>query len=239
MSRPITDAHAQHEETRIRDAYARRQTLARDSWFDAAHLFMIQQRERRVLPLLARQGFGRLEETRILEIGCGTGQWLRDFVKWGARPDHITGVDLLADRIAIARRLCSPDTVLKCGSAAALDVPDASFDLVLQSTVFTSILDAAMRRSVAAEMLRVLRPDGMILWYDYHVDNPANPDVRGVRKREIHELFPRCRIQLQRETLAPPLARAVAPYSLLACHLLDAVPLLRTHYLGAIRKPMA
>ena len=35
----------------------------------------------------------------------------------------------------------------------------------------------------------------------------------------------------------PPLARVLAPYSYLACYLLEKFPLLCTHYLGAIRKP--
>jgi SAM-dependent methyltransferase len=223
------------EEARIRDVYARRGQKRRDSWFDAGHLFMIQERERRVLPLLARHGFESLDDTRVLEIGCGTGLWLRDFVKWGTRPEHVTGVDLLPDRLAVARQVCPPGIVLECRSATNLEFADRSFDLVLQSTVFTSILDPAMRRAIAAEMLRVLRPDGMILWYDYQFDNPSNPDVRGVKKAEIHSLFPGCRVDLERVTLAPPLARAIAPYSRIACALLETIPLLRTHYLGAIR----
>jgi len=54
-----------------------------------------------------------------------------------------------------------------------------------QFTVFTSILDISMKQSIAGEMLRVLKPDGIILWYDYYRNNPMNPDVRGVKKREI------------------------------------------------------
>jgi len=227
----------QPEEARIREAYARRDAGRRESWFYAPYRYMIQDRERHVLRLLARHGFDhtRLQHARILEVGCGTGQWLRDFVKWGAQPEHITGVELLEDRVETARRLCAPAVSLIRGSASALDLPSQSFDLVLQSTVFTSILDAAMRREVASEMLRVLRPGGLILWYDYHVDNPSNPDVRGVKKREIPDLFPGADITLRRVTLAPPLARAVAPFSLLACQLLELMPFLRTHYLGVIR----
>ena len=36
-----------------------------------------------------------------------------------------------------------------------------------------------MKQAVAEEMLRVLKPQGLILWYDYHVNNPWNKDVRG------------------------------------------------------------
>jgi hypothetical protein len=89
---------------------------------------------------------------------------------------------------------------------------------------------------MAAEMLRVVKPTGLILWYDYHVNNPWNKDVRGVKRREIYELFPNCQIDLERITLLPPLARALAPYSYLACYLMEKFPLLCTHYLGAIRK---
>jgi len=59
-------------------------------------------------------------------------------------------------------------------------------------------------------MCRVLKPEGLILWYDYHMDNPKNPDVKGVWSHEIYELFPGCEIRLQRATLAPPIVRLLA-----------------------------
>jgi ubiquinone/menaquinone biosynthesis C-methylase UbiE len=224
------------EEARIREAYARRQGGTRYSWFNSGHVFMMQERERRLLALLARYGFASLQTKKILEVGCGTGYWLREFIKWGARPGNIVGIDLLADRIGEARRLCPKAVQLRCGSAAELPFPDETFDLVLQSTVFTSVLNSGMKQRMASEMLRVLREDGLILWYDYHVNNPSNPDVRGVKRQEIYQLFPGCRIELQRLTLAPPLARLLAPYSWLACYVLEKVPLLCTHYLGVIQK---
>ncbi|MBI4686396.1 MAG: hypothetical protein HY756_01215 [Nitrospirae bacterium] len=61
-------------------------------------------------------------------------------------------------------------------------------------------------------MRRVLKPDGIILWYDYHMNNPKNPDVRGVKKNEIFEMFPDCSIDLNRTTLAPPVARLAVPF---------------------------
>ena len=106
----------------------------------------------------------------------------------------------------------------------------------MQSTVFTSILDARMKEELASEMCRVLKPDGSILWCDYHMNNPRNPDVKGVKRPEIHALFPKCEIRLQRITLAPPLARLVAPYSWLLCYFLSKLPWLCTHYIGVIRK---
>lgn len=225
------------EEDRIRKAYARRKRGDLYSFFNPGNLFMVQGRERRILDLLKNSGFENLKERKILEVGCGAGFWLREFIKWGANPSNLTGIDLITDRIDHAKNLCPAAVTLRCGNAESLDFSDASFDLVLQSTVFTSILDYKMKHGIAAEMLRVLKPDGLILWYDYHVNNPRNPEVRGVKKHEIYRLFPGCRIDLERITLAPPLCRGLVPFSIVLCCLLEKIPILCTHYLGIIRKP--
>ena len=69
-----------------------------------------------------------------------------------------------------------------------------------------------------------------------YVDNPRNPDVRAVSATEVTRLFPQCRVRLRRVTLAPPLARLLAPRAPTLCALLNLVPPLRTHYLGVIRR---
>src|SRR5688500_3698392 len=163
-----------------------------------------------MLRALGDAGVTSLAGSRVLEVGCGRGHWLRALVQWGADPDLITGVDLLPDRLADAARLTAPGVRLVHGSATDLALPDATYDVVLQSTMFTSILDAALRQRAAREMLRVLRPGGLVLWHDFAVDNPRNPDVRGVGAAEVRALFPGCRVALRRTTLAPPIARLVA-----------------------------
>jgi hypothetical protein len=85
-------------------------------------------------------------------------------------------------------------------------------------------------------MVRVVKRDGLILWDDFHMNNPKNPDVRGVKRREINALFHGCGIKMRRITLAPPLARCIAPYSPMACEVLAKIPWLCTHYLASIRK---
>jgi SAM-dependent methyltransferase len=237
VSSDFSDGSLQAEEARISAAYARRHgDDIRYSLFSSGHLFMMQEREREALALLRRHGFTNLGVKTILEIGCGAGYWLREFIKWGARPENIIGVELIPEYVAEARRLCPSGIKIECGSAATLPFSDETFDLILQSTVFTSILDSDMKQRIASEMIRIVKKDGAILWYDYHVNNPWNPDVRGVKKREIHRLFPGCWIRLQRTTLAPPLVRLLAPYSWLAPYLLSKCPFLCTYYLGLIQK---
>jgi SAM-dependent methyltransferase len=225
------------EEVRIREAYARRRSHpALYSRFDRAHLFMMQEREQYFLDLLARYGCNPLQEKKILEIGCGNGELLRDFIQWGATPNNVTGVELLAERVAEAIRLCPQPVNIFQDNAARLRFPDQTFDVVLQSMAFTSVLDDNTKRLMAAEMRRVVKPDGLILWYDYHINNPRNPDVKGVKLREIKALFPKWEIRMQRITLAPPIARRLAAYSWLIRYLLGRIPWLCTHYIGVIRK---
>jgi SAM-dependent methyltransferase len=221
------------EEDRIRSVYARRKG---ESCYaeSLAGRFQVQERERHVLRLLDRYRLMPLAGKRILEIGCGTGKWLRDLISWGADPELLFATELLPASAARARRLCPQSVTISCGNAASLPYDSGSFDLVLQATVFTSVLDREMKRAIAAEMLRVLRPGGTILWYDFFWRNPGNPYVQPVGRDELRLLFPGCRLDLRRISLAPPLTRFLAPRSWAATALLSRIPLLCTHYLGAI-----
>jgi SAM-dependent methyltransferase len=229
------DRAFRQEEDRLRSAYAAR-TGDRCYAESVAGRFQIQERERHVLRLLDRYGLMPLAGKRILEIGCGTGKWLRDLIAWGADPETLFGVELLQASAARARRLCPQAVTIECGNAAELHFESESFDIVLQATVFTSVLDPEMKRAMAAEMLRVMRPQGIILWYDFFFRNPGNPYVLPVSREEIRRLFPGCSLDLRRVTLAPPLARVLAPRMWGACSMLSRVPLFCTHYLGALRK---
>jgi ubiquinone/menaquinone biosynthesis C-methylase UbiE len=225
------------EEARVREAYARRSTGERYAYSNPAHVFMMQERERATLALLKREGLLPLAGRSVLEVGCGGGQWLQDLVRWGAEPARVHGLDLLADRVAQARRVAAPEVTVVQGSGGALPFGDAAFDLALQATMFSSILDVGARRAIAAEVARVVRPGGVLLWYDLRMNNPGNPDVRRVTREEIAALFPAWRVTLERATLAPPLARTLAGRAEVTARLLAAVPWLRTHYLGVLRKP--
>lgn len=224
------------EETRIKSAYQKIKPPSYYSLFNAGNLFVVQERERLLLRQLNRHNCHSLAGLSVLEVGCGGGYWLREFIKWGAAPTDITGVDLREEALSAAAQLCPPGVKLLCGNGTSLDFPNESFDIVLQSLVFTSILDEAMRHRLAQEILRVVKKTGLILWYDFHVNNPWNPDVRGVRKSEIRRLFPHCHIELQRVSPLLPLVKFIAPWSWTACSLLSSLRCLNTHYLGIIKK---
>jgi len=206
------------------------------SWSKDANLLMHTHTVRAAIRLLHRDSLFPLEGRRIADIGCGDGAWLLEFVQWGAYPADLAGIDLMPARVDQARRRL-PHADLHTGSASKLPWPDQSFDLVSQFLVFMNMSDPALKRTVAGEMLRVLRPGGVVLWFDLRVDNPRNPRAHGVHAPEIRALFPGCRITLTPALLAPPLARLIAPWSWPLADVLQAVPWLCTHYAGLIRKP--
>lgn len=224
------------EVDRVRDRYARRIGRVADRFGEIAE----RERIPILLELVDRLGMPR-DQVHLLEIGCGAGRNLERLLEAGFRPERLVGNELLPERVTAARVRLPHELVLLPGDASMLDLPEQSFDVVFQSTVFTSILDGPFRSRLAEAMWRLVRPGGAVLWYDFMFDNPSNPDVRGVPIREIRRLFPRARAEFRRVTLAPPLARAVLrlPSWLgeASYRVLSACPGLRTHVFGWLAKP--
>lgn len=227
---------AAHE--RLRDAYARRETAVY-AWQALSHVYIIQERVRMTMAMLQVHGYGQLADLRILDVGSGQGYWVRELIQWGADPARLTGIDLLPERLESAARLTPAATRWVLGSGTDLPFPSGSFDLVLQSTVFSSVLEPEVRSAIAREIGRVIAPSGALLWYDFTWDNPRNPDVRGMPRGEIRRLFPGWTMDLRRVTLAPPIARRIPGFLYpVAYPLLSTLWFLRTHYLGILRPPV-
>lgn len=199
-----------------------------------ANLFTRHGQERALLWALQQAGSLPLAGKRVLEVGCGTGQWFCAFENFGARQNDLAGIEIDASRLTQAKERY-PHADLHLGDATSLPWPDASFQLVWQSTVFTSILDDDTRTTLAREMVRVLAPGGAIVWYDFSYDNPRNPHVRGVGRNSIRALFPACRVTTRRVTLAPPLARRLVPHCRWLAVLLENALFLNTHLIGVIQ----
>jgi SAM-dependent methyltransferase len=222
----------------VRERYARRDP---DDWrysrLNPAALLPSQERERAILALFRRLGWCDLSSRRVLEVGCGTGGNMLELLRMGFAPRNLVGVELLSDRFAQAMQLLPSGVTLMQGDAALVDLPNESEDIVYQSTVFSSLLDAPFQWRLAQTMWRWVRPGGGVLWYDFTVDNPRNADVRGVPVSRIRELFPHGRLDCRRVTLAPPIARAVCRVHPMLYPWFNALPFLRTHVLAWIEKP--
>jgi ubiquinone/menaquinone biosynthesis C-methylase UbiE len=194
------------------------------------------ERDRVQRDLLSTHGLLPLLEREILEVGCGTGHVLASLVELGAKRKRLHGVELLEPRVEQARR-DHPWLDVVQANAEHMPYEDESFDVVLLYIVFSSILDPDMRANVARECVRVLRPRGHVLWYDFRYDNPSNPNVRGMRREELERLFPEFELSTRTLTLVPQVARRLGPLTGVLYPVLAAVPPLRTYYMALLRKP--
>lgn len=198
--------------------------------------YLRQRRDRAIRCLLTRRGIADLAALRILDLGCGRGAELAEWRRRGSAAEGLAGVDLMQGFARQARRAV-PDAAIAVASGDELPFADATFDIVEQSMLFSSIIDDGMRAMVAAEALRVVKPGGFVLWYDFRIGNPRNADLRPVSLAEIARLFPGCPVDLRRVTLLPPLARALGVLAFSLGPVLEMLPALRTHYLGTIQRP--
>jgi ubiquinone/menaquinone biosynthesis C-methylase UbiE len=109
----------------------------------------------------------------ILEVAIGTGLNL-PYYPPGVR---LTGMDYSAPMLDVARQRAAELGLavdLRVGNAEALDWPAGSFDTVVCTFSLCAIPD---HRAAIAEMVRVLRPGGLLLLAD-HV-RAANPLLRA------------------------------------------------------------
>ncbi|MFW6076889.1 MAG: class I SAM-dependent methyltransferase [Hyphomicrobiales bacterium] len=103
---------------------------------------------------------------RLLDVACGTGRFLR-FVKqaWPRMP--AAGLDLSDAYLAEARHHLKPyrDVGLHSGNAEAMPYADASFDVVTSIYLFHEV-PPEVRRTVAGEFARILKPGGRLIFMD-------------------------------------------------------------------------
>jgi len=102
------------------------------------------------------------ENSRVLEIGFGSGRLHREL----AGTFCLFGMDLAPGMARLTnRRLEARDLTphLCVGNAYALPWPDAQFDAVLSTFVFSAVPDAGQALD---EMVRVTRPGGKVLIVD-------------------------------------------------------------------------
>jgi SAM-dependent methyltransferase len=93
---------------------------------------------------------------RALDVGCGEGRFCRLL---RGRGIATIGIDPTRALVARAREL-DPAGSYRIGRAEALDVPDASIDLVIS---YVTLVDVPDLTRAIAEMARVVRPGGRVL----------------------------------------------------------------------------
>lgn len=200
-----------------------------------ASVYRKQRRDVSKRLMMAAAGIHDVRDKRILEVGCGQGDNIAEYLMWGAPVDAISGIDYMGDYIPMLNRRF-PGLDARQASVHELPYDDNTFDLIGQSTVFSSLQDLDLMKKGAKELCRVLTPGGAILWYDFRYKSPSNDNVAAVTAAMIKDFFPNTKIYMRTSTLVPQLARKIAPISFAACIALESFPFLRGH-IAAVIKP--
>lgn len=120
---------------------------------------------------------------RILDVGCGIGHRTLHLAQRVPAPELVVGIDSSGQMIAEAQcRAAGCDLPLtdQVGTAEEIDFSDGSFDLCQTERVLMYLADP---QAALAEMVRMVRPGGMVLGYEFDydgivVDAPDQPLTR-------------------------------------------------------------
>jgi ubiquinone/menaquinone biosynthesis C-methylase UbiE len=110
---------------------------------------------------LARLSLGPAD--RLLDVGCGTGALLYRLSQQ-VPAAQLSGVDPVAEMLAVARRRLPPEVEVREGWAERLPFENAQFDVVVSCNVFHYVREPA---AALHEMGRVLAPGGRLVLTDW------------------------------------------------------------------------
>src|SRR5208337_2221857 len=110
------------------------------------YLHRVHSMERAMLTALKSVGLHQhLGDLKVLDFGCGNGKWLGRWMAWGAAGANLAGVDLRSKCVELATARLSP-CCFKTMVDGSIPFDDASFDVVAQNVVFSSILHDHLRQ---------------------------------------------------------------------------------------------
>ena len=150
------------------------------------------------------------DQASVLDVGCGTGSSLLQFIKLGFLPQNLTGVDSSGERIAKAQARF-PNVAFHCESAETMSFPDSIFDVTFESTLFMMLTEEEVAKRIAGEMLRVTRSGGYLMLADWRYAEPRSREHRAMTPKRIGSLFDvggtTSLVARERGALVPPLGR--------------------------------
>jgi ubiquinone/menaquinone biosynthesis C-methylase UbiE len=139
--------------------------------FGTEHDFFTQHKAWLINRILAKSGRNP-EIMSLLDVGCGVGK-IHGALKGAMQ--KVTGVDISAESIRLARD-ANKNCDYRTYDGQTLPYADGNFDMAMAICVFHHIPPAQWQQ-VAGEMLRVVRPGGLILIIEH---NPFNPVTRYI-----------------------------------------------------------
>lgn len=150
----------------------------------------------------------------ILDVGCGSGGSLTQFLHFGFDPSALHGIDIIQERIFEGRRRF-PTLNLACGDASHMEYDSHHFDMVMESGMFIQLTDDNLSQKIANEMIRVAKPSGFIMLIDWRYSY-GHSECKSLSRSRIASLFQvGTRTTVLRRThgaLVPPIGRIMSSY---------------------------
>jgi ubiquinone/menaquinone biosynthesis C-methylase UbiE len=136
------------------------------------------QYRQRVMANAYKRLTGDLRGKRVLDVGCGTGRGVADFVRVAA---FAAGADASLDMLSVAMQKTAGDSRARFVNAYAQELPfqEAAFDLVI-SLNFLHLFSLDTQRKMVDEMKRVVKPGGVVI---IELDNALHGILVGPYKR--------------------------------------------------------
>ncbi|MDF2763613.1 MAG: SAM-dependent methyltransferase [Rhodospirillales bacterium] len=138
------------------------------------------------VPYIRRTIAGRdLRGKKVLDIGSGLGG--HDIVLARDHGAEVVGIDIEPELVRRARRLIEREGLSgqirsELVEPGALPFPAETFDVIYSSAAFTQIAD---KKGMFAECFRVLKPGGLLLFYDWmKAPGPYSEDMQYFFKME-------------------------------------------------------
>ena len=188
-----------HSTASVADAYDRwtDDQLLERLWGDHVHLGHYGSPPRRrdfraakvdfVHELVRWSGLDQLPPgSRVLDVGCGIGGSARILARdYGL---DVLGISISPGQIARARALTPASLSCRFAvmDALALELPDGGFDAVWSVEAGPHMPD---KQRYADELLRVLRPGGLLAVADWNRRDPAAGALSWLERRVMHQLL--------------------------------------------------
>jgi SAM-dependent methyltransferase len=157
-----------------------------------------------------------LSRVSVLDVGCGSGAGWYQLFRLGVNPRQTVGIDIQSERLARVGDLYPQSTAIHA-DAVSMPFADAAFDLVYESTLFATLPDDRVRAGIAAEMVRVCRPNGYLLLVDWRTPKPWGRNYRALTRTEVKRLFGLGKITslvgVFHGSLIPPLGRLLSTHA--------------------------
>lgn len=136
-----------------------------DAWYDTAQGGFVDETE----TALAFRMFSPIPGSRLLDAGCGTGNFSLKLAEMGV---EVTGIDISEEMLSLARIKTGEagyPVMYRKGDLYDLPFEDESFDAVFSMAAFEFIKEP---RKAFDELMRVTKKGGTLLIGTIHGDSP-------------------------------------------------------------------